>query len=106
MKNFLLELQEKAEKISVLTAFIESHPDARELQRALAVKMALQGEPYVKITELIGMHKSCITIWKRKFEMLGLDGIKLGYQGAKSYLTSSQREEVMAWLASRDYWMN
>lgn len=104
MKNFLLELQEKAEKISVLTAFIESNPDGRELQRALAVKMALQGEPYGKITELIGMHKSCITIWKRKFELLGLDGIKLGYQGAKSYLTDSQREEVIVWLSSRDYW--
>ncbi|WP_202895693.1 IS630 family transposase [Iningainema tapete] len=104
MKNFLLELQEKAEKISILTAFIESNPSGRELQRALAVKMALQGTPYAKITELLGMHKSCITIWKRKFELRGLDGIKLGYQGAKSYLTSSQREEVIAWLSSRDYW--
>ncbi|WP_407888709.1 hypothetical protein, partial [Scytonema sp. NUACC26] len=28
--NNLLELQEKAEKISVLTAFIQSNPDARE----------------------------------------------------------------------------
>ena len=87
MKNFLLGLQEKTEKISVLTAFIQSNPDARELQRALAVKMALQGEPYAKITELLGMHKSSITIWKQKFESLGLDGIKLGYKGSKSYLT-------------------
>ena len=104
MKNFLLELQEKPEKISVLTAFIQSNPDARELQRALAVKMALQGEPYAKITELLGMHKSCITIWKQKFESLGLDGIKLGYKGSKSYLTLEQREEVVRWLSSRGYW--
>lgn len=38
MKNFLLELQQKAEKITVLTAFIQSNPDARELQRAKARK--------------------------------------------------------------------
>ncbi|MUH00019.1 hypothetical protein F7734_50195 [Scytonema sp. UIC 10036] len=36
MKNFLLELQEKAEKISVLTAFIESNSDGRELQSAFS----------------------------------------------------------------------
>lgn len=40
--------------------------------------MALLGEPYSKITETVGMHKSSITIWKPKFLAKGLDGIKLG----------------------------
>ncbi len=44
--------------------------------------MALQGELYFNITKLLGMHKSCITIWKQKFEAKGLDGIKLAYQGS------------------------
>ena len=83
MKNFLLEQQQKAERISILTEFIQSNPSARELKRALAVKLALQGTPYAKITTLLGMHKSCITSWKQKFETAGLDGIKLGYQGQK-----------------------
>lgn len=104
MKNFLLELQEKAERITVLTAFIQTNPEARELQRALAVKMALQGEAYAKITKVLGMHKSCITTWKQKFEAQGLNGIKLGYQGAKSYLTLEQRAEVITWLKTRRYW--
>ncbi len=83
VKNFLLEQQQKAERISILTEFIQSNPSARELKRALAVKLALQGTPYAKITTLLGMHKSCITSWKQKFETAGLDGIKLGYQGQK-----------------------
>lgn len=81
MKNFLLEQQQLAERISILTEFIESNPEARELKRALAVLLALQGTLYAEITKLLGMHKSCITKWKQKFDSKGLDGIKLGYQG-------------------------
>lgn len=104
MKNFLLEQQQKDEKIAILTQFIGSKPEARELKRALAVKMALQGTPYAKITELVGMHKTCITTWKQKFEAEGIEGIRLGYRGASSYLTPEQRAEVTTWLRTRDYW--
>ena len=44
--------------------------------------MALSGEPYSKITKMVGMHKSCITIWKQKVLAKSLDGIKLGYKGS------------------------
>jgi putative transposase len=104
MKNFLLEQQQKSEKISILTEFIQSNPEARELKRALAVKMAIDGEVYSNITKLLSMNKSCITTWKRKFEAQGLDGIKLSYQGAKSYLTTEQRQEVISWLEAQNYW--
>lgn len=104
MKNILLEPQIKAEKIDYLTEFISKNPDAREIKRALAIKMALADEPYTNITKLLGIHKSCITYWKHRFEAQGIDGIKLGYQGAKSYLTSQQRGEVTAWLKTRNSW--
>jgi len=104
MRNFLLEQQQKAEKIAILTQFIQSNPEARELKRAVAVKMALQGEPYAKITKLLEMHKSSISIWKKKFEAEGLGGIRLAYQGTKSYLTSEQQAEAIAWLKTRIYW--
>ncbi len=103
MKNFLLEQQQLVARISILTEFIQSNPSARELKRALAVKLALQGTLYAEITKLLGMHKSCITKWKQKFETAGLDGIKLGYQGSKSYLTLEQRAEVIAWLQTKSY---
>ena len=104
MRNFLLEQQQKEERIAILTGFIHSNPEARELKRALAVKMALQGEAYSKITKLVGINKSCITIWKQKFEAKGLEGIKLGYKGAKSYLTPAQRAETIAWLKTNNCW--
>ncbi|MDF5722728.1 MAG: helix-turn-helix domain-containing protein [Rhizonema sp. PD37] len=103
MNNFLLEQQQKSERIAILTEFIHSHPEARELKRAIAVKMALQGKPYSKITKVLAMNKSCITNWKQRFESTELDGIKLGYKGANSYLTAEQRKEIMSWLREKDY---
>ncbi len=104
MKNFLLEQQQRSEKIAILSEFIQSNPEPREMKRALAVKMVLQSEPYSNITQLLGMHKSSITTWKQKFEVQGLEGIKLAYQGAKSYLTSAQRAEVIIWLTRKNHW--
>ncbi len=104
MRNFLLEQQQLAERIAILTEFIQSNPEARELKRAVAVNMALQGEPYAKIAKSLAMHKSSITICQQKFEAEGLDGIKLAYRGTKSYLTPEQRAETMTWLRTRDYW--
>lgn len=50
------------------------------------------------------MHFSSITSWKQRFTAQGLKGIKLGYQGSKSYLTTENRAEVIRWLKSRTYW--
>ena len=104
MKNLLLESQQKAEEITLLTDFIQDSKNARELKRALAVKMVLQGKPYSQITKLLGIHKSSITNWKQKFAAQGLEGIKLGHQGSKSYLTAQNRAEAIRWLKSRSYW--
>lgn len=104
MKSVLLERQQTEERIAILTEFIQSNPEPRELKRALAVKMALQDEPYANITELLSMHKSCISSWKQKFVTQGLGAIKLAYKGAKSYLTPAQRTEVIGWLKTVNYW--
>ena len=41
------------QKIKELDEFITTNPDARELKRALAVKLALQGWKYQAIAELL-----------------------------------------------------
>lgn len=89
---------------AVLSEFIQSNPEARELKRALAVKLALAGEAYAEITELVGLHKSSISKWKQRFVAQGLDGIRLGYQGSKSYLSVEQKAQVIFWLKTQAYW--
>jgi putative transposase len=70
MRNFLLEQQQKEERIAILTGFIHSNPEARELKRALAVKKALEGEAYSKISKLLWINKSYITIGSKNLIFL------------------------------------
>lgn len=104
MNNALPAPQDNEASIAILTQLIENNPDARELKRALAVKMALAGNPYADITDLLGLHKSSISMWKQRFIAQGLAGIRLGYHGSSSYLTLEQKGEVTTWLKTREYW--
>ncbi len=61
MHNFLLEQKIKNEEIKSLEDFVDSNPEARELKRALAVKMAVQGQPYKNISKLLGASSFFIT---------------------------------------------
>ncbi len=104
MHNFLLERKIKDEEIAALAAFIKSNPDVRELKRGLAVKMAIQEEPYQKTTQLLGVSNFWISDWKKNFKTKGIEGIRLGYKGSKKYLPDEQSTEIVEWLRSREYW--
>ena len=104
MYNFLLEQKIKNEEIKSLESFIKSNPEARELKRALAVKMAIKGQPYKAIAQLLGVSKFFISNWKKAFKTKGIEGIKLQYKGSKRHLTAEQMAEALEWLASRQYW--
>ena len=105
MHDLLFQEQRLNKDKEALAQFIESNPDPRELKRALAIKMSLAGDTYQKIENVLGMSKSRISFWKQRFSESGIDGIKLGYQGRKSYLTSEQKTETIEWLQSRDYFL-
>jgi putative transposase len=104
VKNFLLEAQHQEERIKQLRSFIRTNPDVRELKRALAVKMALEEKPYAEISTLLEINRSVITYWKQRFIEQGIAGIKLGYQGAKSLLSTDERQEIIHWLETKQYW--
>ena len=104
MYNFLLAGKVKDEEIAKLESFIKSNPDARELKRGLAVKMAIEEQPYKKISQLLGVSSFSVGDWKKNFKANGIEGIRLGYKGSKKYLTDEQLSEVTRWISSRDYW--
>ncbi|MEN9215514.1 MAG: helix-turn-helix domain-containing protein [Gloeomargarita sp. DG02_3_bins_56] len=94
----------KETMVSLLREFIRSNPDARELKRALAVRMALEEKPYAEIAQFLEVNKSFITVWKQQFYEQGIAGLKLGYSGRKSYLEPRERQEVIQWLKAKNYW--
>jgi putative transposase len=87
-----------------LDAFIESNPDPRELKRAIAVRMTLRGHPHREIIKILQVCSGFISKWKQAFILKGIEGIKLGYQGSKAYLTSKEKALVLGWLKEKNSW--
>jgi putative transposase len=87
-----------------LNDFISSNPDARELKRAVAVQMFLKGYKHREIGESIGVSSGFISKWTQFYEQLGVSRLKLGYSGSLGYLEPEQRQAVIAWLKSKNYW--
>ncbi|MEL7039856.1 MAG: winged helix-turn-helix domain-containing protein [Cyanobacteria bacterium J06592_8] len=87
-----------------LATFIASNPDPRELKRALAVSMTLKGHTHKNIMKVLQVSSGFISKWKQAFIMKGIAGLKLGYQGSKSYLKLEQKQQVLDWLKRKNYW--
>ena len=90
--------------IAKLQDFMDLRPDAREVRKALAVKLVYQGYLYDEIQTILDVSRGSITAWKQAYEEEGVDGLRLNYKGRKSYLLSAQREEVLSWLQTKDTW--
>ena len=52
--------------MELLTDFIRSNPDSRELKRALAVKMVKQDQSYSQIRDTLGVSLSFISKYLHK----------------------------------------
>ncbi|MEG4005598.1 winged helix-turn-helix domain-containing protein [Microcoleus sp. Pol11C1] len=87
-----------------LESFIKSDIDARELKRAIAVRMALSGNTYHEVGKILGVSNFFIGYWKKQFKTKSLAGIKLGDKGSKGYLTALQNTEVIKCLKNKKSW--
>lgn len=96
--------ESREKEIQALKDLIRSNPDARELKRALAVKLVLEGYAYRAIKQTLGVSYGFISKWKTCFESRGIQGLKLAYKGRKSFLSEQQKEEIIAWLISQNHW--
>lgn len=90
--------------IAELQDFIALRPDAREVRKALAVKLVYQGYLYDEIQAILEVSRGSITGWKQAYEQEGIEGLRLKYKGRKSHLLGEQREEVLSWLQTKDIW--
>ena len=67
MNNLQLPQKDREKEIAFLESFIKSDIDARELKRAIAVKMALSGNIYHEISKILGVNKFFTGHWKKQF---------------------------------------
>jgi putative transposase len=81
-----------------LDEIINESRDAREVKRALCVKMALGSLPVAQLCALLNVSAAYVSKWRGLYEAHGVAALALGYAGSQSYLTDEQRTEVITWL--------
>ena len=77
-----------------LNQFINTCLDLREMKRALAIKMTLQGFTHSENIALVQVlsgfchaRPSVYTTWKQAFSMSSANALKLGHKGKTGYLS-------------------
>lgn len=90
--------------IAELQEFIALRPDAREVKKAIAVKLVYQDYLYEDIQKILDVSLGSITGWKQAYEKHGINGLRLNHKGRRGYLSAEQREQVLRWLQTKDYW--
>ena len=78
-----------------LEDFIQGNPDAREVKRALAVKWSWSGISSRQFRKMLNVSLEFISKWNKKFLTRGVNGLKIAYKGKPSYLTQSDKEEII-----------
>ncbi len=73
--------------ITELQEFIALRPNAREVRKALVVKLVYQGYLYEEIQTILDVSLGSITGWKQAYERDGIDGLRLNHKGRKSALS-------------------
>lgn len=89
--------------VTELDNFISQVKDTREMKRAIAVKMQIQGISSQKIGEFLSCSTSFISKWKRVFSEKGIKGLRLNYKGSNGYLSQEQEIKIINWIEKQNW---
>lgn len=89
--------------IDEIDIFISQTKEVREIQRALAAKMAIEGHAYSEIQELLKVSHGFVSKWKNQAIFQGIESFRLQYKGTIGYLKPQERQQVVKWLRKQDY---
>ena len=87
-----------------LDAFIEFNREPRELKRAIAVRMTLEGYRHQEIKKILQVSTGFISKWKQEFILDGIEGLKLKHKGSRWYLSQTEKQQVLKWLEKKNEW--
>jgi transposase len=88
--------------MSRLAELIEETKDARELKRALSVKMVQSGMATTQVGELLQVTPQYVRKWQGRYELGGVEALRMGYRGSEGYLSGEQRQEVEEWIGTHE----
>src|SRR5262245_11619490 len=81
---------------------INEAQDAREVKRAVSVKMSAQGFSPAQICQVLNVSLQYVSKWKGQYETGGSAALRLRYRGSESYLQEGQRQRILQWIAAQE----
>lgn len=88
--------------MNTLDQIINDSNEAREVKRALAVKMQQNGIAPAQIAALLNVSEQFISKWKVRFEQFGASALRLAYTGSRSFLNDEPCEAVIGWISEQE----
>lgn len=85
-----------------LDEIINESRDAREVKRAVCVKMALTEMPTAQVCELLNVSPQYVSKWRGTYQAEGADALLLAHRGSKSYLSDAARSQIIEWLTGHE----
>ena len=76
--------------------------DAREVKRAVSVKMSAQGFSPVQISQVLNVSLQYVSKWKGLSEAGGGVVLRLGHRGSERYLGEEERQAILRWIEARE----
>ena len=85
-----------------LNEIINEATDAREVKRAVSVKMGQQGFSAAQICQVLNVSPQYVSKWKGQYEAEGAVALRLGHRGSEGYLGEEQRQEIVQWIEAHE----
>lgn len=76
--------------------------DAREVKRAVSVKMGEQGFRPAQICQVLNVSLQYVSKWKGRYEAGGGAVLRLGHRGSDSYVRDEERQAILQWIGTHE----
>ncbi len=80
---------------------INEATDAREVKRAVSVKMCQQGFSPAQICQVLNVSLQYVSKWKGQYEAEGAGALRLRHRGSEGYLRE-ERHEIIQWIGAHE----
>ena len=85
-----------------LDEIISESRDAREVKRAVCVKMALNEMPTSQVCEMLNVSPQYVSKWRSTYHAGGAAALLLAHRGSESYLTPEARSQIIGWIKGHE----
>ena len=85
-----------------LDEIINEARDAREVKRAVSVKMSTQGFSPAQICQVLNVSLQYVSKWKGLYEAGGGAVLRLGHRGSESYVGEEEQRAIVQWIGAQE----